>query len=484
MERQTSRLATHFERAEAGKVFRGSLNLDRFVIVEDPVMSIGGFARTTPTAVNMPPGSLNRTDIMPWLIHEFTHAWQYQHGISIATTLIEAIRARYDYGGRDQLINDRRLGKRFLDYTTEQQADICSDFYELLVAGGDVSAHQPYIDEVRNPASPPPPGRSPVLDLNDRLLLAAKLPLRRVESKLAANACPAEATASLQRDAQGVRATVDRIQERINIFPGTNPANAERKIIEADIGGATALAESLERRMKSSCAGGRTACIPVNPPVVVAALGGGPAPGTPDAVSPVGIQTFAQRIAASAGDLEGLRQGDGLRAESAAERPRVRQLQEALNAAGAKLGTDGMFGAGTGAAVMDFQAQRGLPTRPFVDQVTASLLADPSPTQVLVTSSTFQGLRLNDGITWGTRELRPRVTALQERLTVMGSPCKPDGMFGKLTLAALNEFQVSRNLPPSEEVDSLTADALEGRSPDPDQPRQCDAGEVPVVASV
>ena len=74
------------------------------------------------------------------------------------------------------------------------------------------------------------------------------------------------------------------------------------------------------------------------------------------------------------------------------------------------------------------------------------------------------------------------MTALQERLTVLGSPCKADGMFGKLTLAALNEFQVTRNLPPSEEVNSLTADALDGRIVDPDQPRQCDAGEIPVVA--
>lgn len=483
VERQTSRLATHFERTEAAKVFRGSLNLDHFVIVEDPVMSVGGFARTTPTAVNMPPGTLNRTDIMPWLVHEFTHAWQYQHGVSIATTLVEAIRARYDYGGRDQLINDRKLGKRFTDYTTEQQADICSDFYELLIAGGDVTAHQPYVDEVRNPALPGPANRSPVLDLNDQLLLDAKLPLRKVEGQLAANSCSADAAASLQRDTQGIRTTVDKIQQRIDKFPGTNPADVERKIIKADIDGATSLAESLESRMKASCNGGRTACLPLDPNVVVATLGGPAVAGVTTAPPPAAVQTALQRAGAGAGDLEGLRPGDGLRPGSTDLQPRVRQLQEALNEAGATLGSDGKFGNGTKAAVIDFQAQRGLPVRPFVDEVTADLLADPSPTQVLVSPSTFQGLRRGDGLNVGTFELRPRVTALQERLTTVGSHCTPDGMFGPLTLAALNEFQVSRRLQPSEEVDVLTADALDGRSPDPDQPSICDPGEIPVVAS-
>jgi peptidoglycan hydrolase-like protein with peptidoglycan-binding domain len=130
---------------------------------------------------------------------------------------------------------------------------------------------------------------------------------------------------------------------------------------------------------------------------------------------------------------------------------------------------------------MDFQGQRGLPTRRQVDEVAASLLTDPAPNQVIVTSSTFQGLRRGDGITFGTWELRPRVTALQERLTFLGSPCKADGMFGPLTQAALNEFQASRRLPPTDVVDPLTADALDGRSPDPDQPTACPVGEVPVL---
>src|SRR5207253_1276837 len=214
-------------------------------------------------------------------------------------------------------------------------------------------------------------------------------------------------------------------------FPGSTTGDDESKIIKGDIDGATMLAGALEERMKSLCAGGRTACVPVNPPVIAATLGGSPILGALGAVTPLGVRTFTQRSAASHDDLEGLRLGDGLRPGSGDLRSRVSQLQDALNAAGATLGTDGKFGPATGAALTDFQAQRGLPARPFVDQITATLLADPSPIQIVITSSTFQGLRQNDGITWGTWELRPRVTALQERLTVLGSPCKADGMFGK-----------------------------------------------------
>jgi hypothetical protein len=154
--RQTSRLPTAYEREQANRVFGASLNLDRVKIEEDPVMTFGfgfgTFARTTWFTVNMPPGSLNRSDpgLMTWLIHEFTHLWQYQHGASIVGTTCRAIvGGPYAYGGDTQLVTDHAAGKRFKDYNYEQQGDICADYYERLISGGSTTAHQPFIDQVR-----------------------------------------------------------------------------------------------------------------------------------------------------------------------------------------------------------------------------------------------------------------------------------------------------------------------------------------------
>ena len=71
------------------------------------------------------------TEFMPFLIHEMTHIWQYQHGISMVTTLFHAIRGKYDYRGETALIAARREGKQFIDFNTEQQGDICRDYYRI-----------------------------------------------------------------------------------------------------------------------------------------------------------------------------------------------------------------------------------------------------------------------------------------------------------------------------------------------------------------
>lgn len=139
------------EKTEATKVFGSSLDLDSITVAEAPIMAAFGYARTLPGAVYFPPGtfSLSLTDYMPWLIHELTHAWQYQHGVTVWETLLHAIRAKYDYGGEAGLRAASREGKRFRDFNTEQQADICKDYYERQRDGLDTSAWDPYIAEVR-----------------------------------------------------------------------------------------------------------------------------------------------------------------------------------------------------------------------------------------------------------------------------------------------------------------------------------------------
>jgi hypothetical protein len=139
------------EKTEATKVFGSSLDLDAITVAEAPVMAAFGYARTLPGAIYFPPGTFSRppNEYLPWLIHELTHAWQYRHGVTVWETLFHAIRARYDYGGEAGLRAARREGKRFRDFNTEQQADICKDFYEAQRDGRATSAWDPYIAEVK-----------------------------------------------------------------------------------------------------------------------------------------------------------------------------------------------------------------------------------------------------------------------------------------------------------------------------------------------
>ena len=89
-----------------------------------------------------------------WLIHELTHAWQYQHlGWSylrkaLQTQLREKAQA-YDFGGEAGLLRCQSDGWCLADFNLEQQGDITRSYYNQLVRGGDIGAWRPYIDEIQ-----------------------------------------------------------------------------------------------------------------------------------------------------------------------------------------------------------------------------------------------------------------------------------------------------------------------------------------------
>ncbi len=149
MERQTRRLLTNFEKNEAKLVYGSNLDLDRIMVEEDPVMSVGGYARTTYWTINFPLGALGTGNFMPFLIHELGHSWQYQHGYSILTTIYYAIKGVYDYGGETELVARHSAGKGLSSFNTEQQADIARDYYERLKSGKSVAAWLPFINEFK-----------------------------------------------------------------------------------------------------------------------------------------------------------------------------------------------------------------------------------------------------------------------------------------------------------------------------------------------
>lgn len=148
------------EKTEARLVFGNSMDYDAIRVTAAPLMSAGGFARTLPGTIYFPPSNFradfsSQLNDMTFLIHEMTHAWQYQHGTSVFTTLYHAIRGNYNYGGEAGLRQATAQGKHFRDFNTEQQGDICRDYYRnLKTPGASVTAYLPFIQEVQNTSAP------------------------------------------------------------------------------------------------------------------------------------------------------------------------------------------------------------------------------------------------------------------------------------------------------------------------------------------
>ena len=147
------------EISEAKLVFGSSLDYNKVRVAESAVMAVGGYARTPFNTIYFPPGTQKEhsfADFMPWLIHEMTHTWQTQHGVSVFTKIGTAMGGAkaYNYGGVAGLQNATKEGRHFLSFNTEQQADICCDYYNLKKSNGDTSAYDPFITEVQHGGLP------------------------------------------------------------------------------------------------------------------------------------------------------------------------------------------------------------------------------------------------------------------------------------------------------------------------------------------
>jgi hypothetical protein len=89
-----------------------------------------------------------------WLVHELTHAWQFQHqGWGY---LLKALRAQfrekekaYDFEGESGLLKSRQKGKLFKQFNPEQQGNIAQSYYDRKRRGRDVSAWDSFIEELK-----------------------------------------------------------------------------------------------------------------------------------------------------------------------------------------------------------------------------------------------------------------------------------------------------------------------------------------------
>ena len=123
-------------------------------------------------------------------------------------------------------------------------------------------------------------------------------------------------------------------------------------------------------------------------------------------------------------------------------------------------GADGRFGAGTSAAIAEYQKRRGLNITGSMDDATnavmfAASVAAPVPVAVTATAMTFETLPARG-------QSGDLVRALQNALIANGTEIKggADGVFGVATTVALGNFQTARALNQTKVLDVNTAVAL------------------------
>lgn len=90
---------------------------------------------------------------LDWLVHELTHAWQYQQmgWIYLWKALRSQFRDKalaYDFGGEKGLVKSRQKSVPFKKFNPEQQGNITQAYFVRLRGGKDISAWEPYIKEI------------------------------------------------------------------------------------------------------------------------------------------------------------------------------------------------------------------------------------------------------------------------------------------------------------------------------------------------
>jgi hypothetical protein len=105
-------------------------------------------------AVDSPPDGGSELWKLYWMMHELTHAWQFQHQgwIYLAKALYAQFTLgpkAYDFGGPEGLIARRQENKTITFFNLEQQGDIAQGYYICLRQGRDPSAFLPYIQDIQ-----------------------------------------------------------------------------------------------------------------------------------------------------------------------------------------------------------------------------------------------------------------------------------------------------------------------------------------------
>jgi type VI secretion system secreted protein VgrG len=169
-----SRPLNAHEISEAKKVFGDNLDYDDIMIIEEHALpnfidDIGRVIKKMPKRKEYIKNAITlgnrcifgrdleteKTSDMSWMIHELTHAWQYQtlnwlYLVRALDAQLELKDKVYDFGGEDGLKSRRKDGASLNEFNMEQQGDIAKKYYLRLVEGRDTSAFDPYIQEIQS----------------------------------------------------------------------------------------------------------------------------------------------------------------------------------------------------------------------------------------------------------------------------------------------------------------------------------------------
>ena len=164
----------------------------------------------------------------------------------------------------------------------------------------------------------------------------------------------------------------------------------------------------------------------------------------------------------------------------------VTSLQQSLVSASISVrgGVDGIFGAGTTAAVSAYQTSRGLAVTGVVDIATAISLGivegstNPSTTPATTTPATTTPPSTTPGQFPLVGDKNEAVKSLQKALIAAKVSVRggADGHFGSATTTAVTTFQQNMRIAATGVVDQLTSQLL-GLTPAPALPKMGDAGE-------
>jgi hypothetical protein len=111
----------------------------------------GGRAFTTYHTVNLPGRARAGRTLAGLVVHELVHVLQHERlgSVYIGQCLRAQRREGYDYGGAAGLQAACEQGKHLCDFNREQQAQIAEDYYNGSRQGHDMTAYEPFIEELR-----------------------------------------------------------------------------------------------------------------------------------------------------------------------------------------------------------------------------------------------------------------------------------------------------------------------------------------------
>jgi hypothetical protein len=134
----------------------GAVEWDRVVIAQGGPLRLafrlnGNRAFTTFHTINLPETGGHTRANLDIVVHELVHVLQFEKvGSRYAGEALGAQEAAgYGYGGPDGLRRGWAAGVHLRDYNREQQGQIAQDYYKLVRGGGNTSAYDPLITELR-----------------------------------------------------------------------------------------------------------------------------------------------------------------------------------------------------------------------------------------------------------------------------------------------------------------------------------------------